>query len=590
VSGPQAPGAGTGDPPDDSPDDPPDVEAALALVAGRGFGTVPGRVPALLHEAYRRARGVPRARLAVGLARAWSYGGDPGRAVGFAAEALAAAEEHGDDALLAAALDAQLLVHWGPDDLAARRRITARLEDAVAHVTDVEARMSAHLWRLTVALEDLDATAARRQVRALELLAGESDADRVRFFAAARRGTLALVAGDLDGARAARREAVAAGEAAGEPDTPAIDHELAAGIARQEGDHAALAREAALFVEFGRAEGIPSIAAEGAVMWAEVGEHDRARRLLDELAGADLAVVGRDVDWLLTVTSLARVAVAVGARDLVAAAVGRLTPYTGRGVVNAGGVAFVEVVDDVLAGAHRVLGDDAAADAAGRTAADAYRRLGAPWWLRRLGAPGRGGSVPAAPAAPVRLHLHPGADRLWRVGREGAVGTLRDARGLQHLRVLLGRPGRGVTALELADSAAGHAGSGVVDGDLGPVLDRRALAAYRARLAEIDAERDASAALGDPGRDARLDAEREALLVQLRAATGLGGRARHTGGAGERARVAVRKAIAAAVERVGALDPSLGRYLADTVSTGAVCRYDPDPDRPVVWVLDDRGW
>jgi len=37
---------------------------------------------------------------------------------------------------------------------------------------------------------------------------------------------------------------------------------------------------------------------------------------------------------------------------------------------------------------------------------------------------------------------------------------------------------------------------------------------------------------------------------------------------------------------VAAVDPSVGRLLLDTVSTGTVCRYDPDPGRPTRWVLD----
>ena len=122
----------------------------------------PGPVPAFLHEAYSLARGEQRAWLAVALARAWAYGYDPARAARFAAEALAYAQTHGDPSLLAAALDAQLLVHWGPDDLDERLSITARLEDTVAHVADAEPRMSAHLWRLTTALECLDLPAARR--------------------------------------------------------------------------------------------------------------------------------------------------------------------------------------------------------------------------------------------------------------------------------------------------------------------------------------------------------------------------------------------------------------------------------------------
>lgn len=122
-------------------------------------------------------------------------------------------------------------------------------------------------------------------------------------------------------------------------------------------------------------------------------------------------------------------------------------------------------------------------------------------------------------------------------------------------------------------------------GGVGEVLDKQALSAYRRRLAEIDADLDEARSWADTGRSTKLAAERDALLDQLRAATGLGGRPRAPGSAYERARIAVRKAIVNAVDRVGAADPSLGRLLLDTVTTGAVCRYDPDPDRPVQWVL-----
>jgi hypothetical protein len=35
------------------------------------------------------------------------------------------------------------------------------------------------------------------------------------------------------------------------------------------------------------------------------------------------------------------------------------------------------------------------------------------------------------------------------------------------------------------------------------------------------------------------------------------------------------------------MDPALGGLLRDTVRTGTVCRYDPDPARPVRWLLDE---
>src|SRR4051812_27868113 len=377
--------------------------AAVGLAAGQSFGTFPGRVPAFLHEAYRLASGVQRARVAVALARAWVYGGDAGRAVEFAREAVGTAEAAGDATLLADALDALLLVHWGPDRLTERLAITRRLEDTVVHLTDVEARMTAHLWRLTTALETLDLPGVRRQLRALDALAEESGSARVRFFAAARRGMAALLAGDLAAAATARDAAVAAGTEAGEADTQAIERTLSAGIARQAGDLAALAEEAALFEAFGTSEGVSVVAVEAAVLWLAAGRADRAEALLHQLAGGGLAAVPRDVDWLLTVGSLAAVAAGTGAVDLSAEAVELLTPYAGRGVVNAGAAAFAGVVDDVLARALHVLGRTAEEQTARSAAAACYRRgggaggAGAPGGRGAGGRPGGGAGAPPAP-------------------------------------------------------------------------------------------------------------------------------------------------------------------------------------------------
>jgi hypothetical protein len=158
-------------------------------------------------------------------------------------------------------------------------------------------------------------------------------------------------------------------------------------------------------------------------------------------------------------------------------------------------------------------------------------------------------------------------------------------KGLHYLRIMLQHPGADIPAIELSDTVAGHPGAGVPGGDVGEVLDKQALSAYRRRLAEIDADLQQAESWADTGQAAKLAAERDALLDQLRAAIGLGGRPRVSGSARERARVAVRKAIASAIDRVAAADASLGRLLSDTVTTGATCRYDPDPDRPVQWVL-----
>jgi hypothetical protein len=104
--------------------------------------------------------------------------------------------------------------------------------------------------------------------------------------------------------------------------------------------------------------------------------------------------------------------------------------------------------------------------------------------------------------------------------------------------------------------------------------------ALRRRLAELDLELERS-----DRPDARQ--ERDAVAAYLASGTGLGKRARTTGGHHERARVAVRKAIVAALAKVAEADPWLGRHLHDRVQTGSECRYEPDPD--VEWLLRPPG-
>lgn len=292
-------------------------------------------------------------------------------------------------------------------------------------------------------------------------------------------------------------------------------------------------------------------------------------------------------------TSLTEVAAGTGATDLLAAAVRLLTPYRGRGVVNAGAAAFAGVVDDYLYMALRAQGETFAADDCRQTAAAAYRRMGAAWWLGCVSGLGSGGGA-ARPSEVMALHATTGG--VWLVGRPGSSGMLPDRKGLRHLRMLLGRPGVDVPALDLSAAAAGHPGVRVPRGDVGPHLDAQARSAYRRRLVHLDEELAEARAWADPARVARLDGERAALIAELARAAGLGGRSRRSGDAGERARVAVRKAIAAAIAAIEQVDPVVGRQLQNTIITGAFCRYDPDPGRPVRWVLDDRpavpapGW
>lgn len=553
--------------------------AALGLTELQEFGPVPGRLPAFLHTAYERSTGRRRVELAIAIARTWSYGMASERAEPFVAEALAAPETQADPALLAAALDAQLLTKWGPRDFTERAAITQQLEDVVAHVADAEVQMSANLWRLTTALEALDIVAVRRQLRGLETLAEETGSDRIRFYASSRRGMYALLIGDLDLAQRALADTVSAGEAAGEPDTFALEHALTSSIARQRGDRETAAREAPVYEQYAEEEGVAVVAAEGALIWVAAGEHDRAARLLRELAPDGFDRVADGVDWLYTVVCLTEVAAALGDRALCERAIEALAPYEGRGVVDAGAVKFAGVVDDYLGMASTVVGANDAAAAFRENAAAAYRRVNANWLLRRLDVTSRD----PHPPAPVPSVLRPCGDGVWEVGREGATTQVRELKGLRYLRLLLQRPGISIGAAELSDAVAGHAGAGIREAGT-PLLDRRAAVAYRRRLAQLDEA--AQVALDDVAKLERIEAERARLVRELRSASGLGGRSRAAGATDERARVAVRKAVANAIGRIAEVDATLARLLADTVSTGASCRYEPDPGRPVTWYLD----
>ena len=174
--------------------------------------------------------------------------------------------------------------------------------------------------------------------------------------------------------------------------------------------------------------------------------------------------------------------------------------------------------------------------------------------------------------------------RCWTIGRDGATATLPDVKGLHYIRHLLQRPGQDVEAATLAAAAAGHPGITICHGEA-DVIDAQALSAYRARLADIDAELSEAESWADESRSGRLRLEREALLGEIGAATGLAGRRRQFTSAQERARIAVRKAIVSALKRIEQQDSSLARQLRDSVRTGSACRYEPDPARPVSWIL-----
>ncbi|MGI5525704.1 ATP-binding protein [Micromonospora sp. CA-259024] len=190
-------------------------------------------------------------------------------------------------------------------------------------------------------------------------------------------------------------------------------------------------------------------------------------------------------------------------------------------------------------------------------------------------------AAPVAPAVDEYEFRRDGP--VWQLAYAGVVVHLPDAKGLHDLHLLLSRPGSDVPAVELLDPAAGPelVAARRMGGD--PVLDDEAKARYRRHLARLDEEIDRAAARDDGRKVAALDAERGALLDELRAAAGLAGRSRRLGDEAERARKTVTARIRDTLRKLDERHPALASHLRDSVSTGSTCRYLPP--EPLPWRL-----
>jgi hypothetical protein len=147
-----------------------------------------------------------------------------------------------------------------------------------------------------------------------------------------------------------------------------------------------------------------------------------------------------------------------------------------------------------------------------------------------------------------------------------------DLKGFWHLRELVARPHQPVPALALIGASHDEP---IASSDTGPILDQQALRKYRQRLAELDDELDAAAIRDDVARQAEQSAERDALIAELKRATGLGGRPRRSGSPAEKARLNVTRTIRHAISDLATRAPELAAHLDESIVTGFSCCYEP---------------
>jgi hypothetical protein len=516
---------------------------------------------------------------------------------------LDAARATADPELLAEALSLAHHCLLGPDHVQRRRELAVELIKASFRTRRRSDLLMGLLWQTVDAYSAGDPHAGRHLGELRDQLEQQNHL-AVAFVVSAIDVMLAIRAGRLDDAEVLAGACAASGAAAGD-----IDYDWWSGaqlvtIRWYQG------RLAELLPVLRDREHSPDLSAVDnsalaalAVATAQSGDLRTAASSLRALCGSDLARLPRSSSWLGTMNGIVETAFLLGDADVSARAYELLVPYAGLPMVGslcvtcfgsvhqALGVASLtsghldRAVDHLRAAVrdNLALGHWPALVAARQRLAQAYRRRGQPGDADNaraeletaageaaalgLPAPDTGASRPSGLFAECHR-----VGRKWRVAWRDRSVLVEDSIGMAHLAVLVANPRQEIPA---ADLAAGLAALGAADdASAQPVLDQAAIAEYRNRLKRLDAELDQREP-GDEEDRAAARAERDWLVAQLASAAGFGGRVRSFPDQGERARVAVGKAIRRALARISEADPVLGDHLRQTVHTGVRCSYWP---------------
>jgi hypothetical protein len=541
------------------------AEAALGLHAlGARSPTAHARNVALLREVIdgRPVEPPLRARLLAALARELRHSmQQPAAALEAAEQAVAMARGLDVPAVLAECLLALHDTMWRPGAAAVRREVADDMATAAQVAGDPELFAQATVLRASCLLE-LGDPRGRSALATYCDLADDLGHARGRWEALSRRATLALIDGRVGDADELAADARRLGTEMGLPDAVGVDGTLRWQLSRFRGDRTSLAEDL-------RELDVPVRPAFATIALADTGDLASARREASRLSVADQ----QDKYDLEYRAALAEGVTVAGSDEQRRAAYDDLAPYAGSNIVVGGCASFWGPVDLYLGDLAAVLGDAEVACRHFETAEQMARELGAPLWAELARAK-------AGQSATVRVGDAANAFRrdgdVWTLRFDDVTAHLPDAKGLRDIAVLLAQPRVEVSATKLLTGVSAAPGAD-------PVLDERAKTAYRRRLAELDAAIDEADAADDTHRAEAARAERAALVAELTAAAGLGGRTRRLGDERERARKAVTSRIRDAIERVERVHPALGGHLRAAVRTGGWCSYQPAED--AVWQL-----
>ncbi|MFC4590971.1 hypothetical protein [Sphaerisporangium corydalis] len=466
------------------------------------------------------------------------------------------------------------------------------------------------LWRTS----DLFLTAdphAERSLEELRELLAEEDHLAVGFVVDALKVMLLVRAGRFDQAEALAGVCAERGTAAGDADAIGWYGGQLGGIRWYQGRVSELVPLLSDLVNSPTLSAVDNSYFAGlAVAAASAGERRLAVATLARLRGQDLADLPRSSSWLTSMYGIVEAAHLLEDADTAAQAYDLLLPYAGLPMLASLGVTCFGSVHHGLGVASLTTGDiDRAVDHLRSAIHDnlalghwpalvlSRMRLGQTLALRHgprdpesrreltlaaQEATRLGMTLPAA-VRPKDRQARPGRrapvvdfarrGRQWRVELDGRTALVDHSVGMRHLATLLANPGREIPAADLV------AGLGLPGDEKArsaqPVLDDEARRKYKQRLAELREEIDELERSGGSERAEALRAERDWLIAELAAATGMGGRPRRFADSDERARIAVGKAIRRALDRITEADPVIGEELRATVQTGLRCCYRP---------------
>jgi hypothetical protein len=560
----------------------PEQLARAALGLGAGLGGFEVRLRdlvqvELLEEAARTLDPAPSSLRAWVLARlsvALSFMDAEDRRRSLSEEAIVLAREVGDPAALGYALAAHCDVIAGPDECETRLAESAEVTRLAQQIGNRELELLGRRLRIVASLEVGDIGAVDAQLERYGQVADRLRQPLYQWYVPLWRGMRALMRRELDDVARRCAEAEELGALAHSDNAFALTITQSWVRQRYEGR----------FVEAGQGMAellasapdlVPETATVRVVAAAQLGDHDKARVLLEQWMSAGLHERARDSEWLPESAQLAEVAVIVGAREAAEVLFDQLEPYHRRFCVEGIGAAFTGSVSWYLAIVARYLGRTADAEAYEAHARTAHRSVGLVGDPPALADSARVETSATAPeGSGGAALLSEGAT--WAVTYGGKTRRLRDGKGVRDLAVLLARPDDEVHCLELV-------GGVDVGSEAGPALDDQARRVYQRRIRDLQEDIDDARDANDPARAERAEAELDILVQQLSGAFGLSGRARATGSSTERARSTVSQRVRAALRHIDDVHPELGRHLRNSIRTGVWCSYRPES--AVAWQI-----